>query len=88
MPDPAKLRLDVGVGLPMLAVAPGPARALLMVLLTARQADHASIVARHGTSVAAAGLAGAVAAFLDQETLMFDAFMATAQAASSCAVVP
>jgi hypothetical protein len=33
-------------------------------------------------------LARAVAAFLDQETLMFDAFMATAQAASSCAVVP
>lgn len=33
-------------------------------------------------------LACAAAVLLDQETLMFDAFMATAQAASSCAVVP
>ena len=73
MPDPAELRLDVGVGLPMLAVAPGPARALLMVLLTARQADHASIVARDGTSVAAAGLAGAVAAGFAQRPVGFGA---------------
>jgi hypothetical protein len=33
-------------------------------------------------------LACAADVFLDQETLMLDAFMATAQAASSCAVVP
>jgi hypothetical protein len=47
LPDPAELRLGVGVWLPMLAVAPGAARALLMVLLTAGRADHVSIVARH-----------------------------------------
>jgi hypothetical protein len=35
LPDPAELRLGVGVGLPVLAVAPSPARALFMVLLTA-----------------------------------------------------
>jgi hypothetical protein len=35
LPDPAELRLGIDVGLPMLAVAPGPARALFMMLLTA-----------------------------------------------------
>ena len=58
MPDPAELRLGVGIGLPMLAVTPGPAGALLMVPLTARQADHASIVARHRISLAAADAGG------------------------------
>lgn len=44
LPDPAEARFGTRLRLPVLAVAPGPAGAFLMVLLTARRADHASIV--------------------------------------------
>ena len=52
LPDPAERRLGSWLRLrcvgrrQMLAVAPGAARALLMVLLPARNADHVSIVRR------------------------------------------
>jgi hypothetical protein len=42
--DPADPRLGGRIRRPVLAVAPGPARAVLVMLLTAGHADHASIV--------------------------------------------
>ncbi len=44
LPDPADSRLGSRIRLPVLAITPGPARAVLVMLLAAGQADHASIV--------------------------------------------
>ena len=44
LPDPAEPRLRGRLGRPVLAVAPVPAGAFLVVLPSAREADHASIV--------------------------------------------